>query len=138
MDIVLKDLVYFFVVASGGVAYVVASKMRTSQNERQILALREEHKENIDKIEENHQKEIERVIERLNAKKAAFTEFKEAIHKEIAELKKCASKCLDNERAEAKFVTKTELKLMMDNMQLKLNSMDEKIDILIARIDRSG
>ena len=134
MEMTLKDFIYALVIVSSGVAYVVASKIRSNENEKQIRDLRKEHKENIDKIEENHQREIEHVIERLNAKKQAFDEFKEVMHKEIEELRKCANKCLDSERAEAKFVTKAELKLIMDNMQLKLDSMDEKIDILIASV----
>jgi len=130
----LKDLIYILVIVSGGVAYVVTNKNKTTTNEQKLKEIMEANRETIKRIEENHAREIDLVSEKLNSKKKIFDEFKQQMNKEIDELKKCTNKCLDNEKAEAKFVTKTELKLLLDNVYLKLDTLNSKMDDILSFI----
>jgi len=136
MELTLKDAIYIFSIGAGAIAYVVTSRIRTAHNSEKMDELAKDYKEKISSIEQRHKDEIAVIVERLNSKKRDLREFKEYIRKEVEELKKCASQCLDREKAEQKFVTRSEFKMMLENVDLKLDNLDSKITTLLEVIGK--
>ena len=113
----IKDVVYFVVMASGAVAYIVTSRNKTAANEEKLKDIRDNHKE-----------EITALKSRLDEKRKLIDEIKETMEREIKELRECANKCLSTDKADERYVSKRELKLLMDNIDIKIDSVSDKID----------
>ena len=138
MEIGFKELAALAGAISGWVAAFTTVKVKSAQTSKMLEELKNEHRSALTRLEDALRKEDEIIHERIQAKKQMFDEFKEAIRDEIVALKSENHKFLRTENAEQKFVSRTELKLVLDNINLQYRNLDEKMDDIIASLKEKG
>jgi uncharacterized protein (DUF3084 family) len=134
MDIGTKELVGIIGAISGWVAAFTTVKIKAVETRKQLDELKAEHRSALNRLEEALKKEDRILHERIQAKKEMFDEFRDSIKDDLAEIKSENARFLHTDVAEQKFVSKSELKLILDNINLQYTTLSEKIDGLIESL----
>jgi len=134
MNIGTKEVIEAFALVSGWVAAFTTVRVKAAHTERQLTALKDEHRRSLDRLESTLKREDEVLHERIETKKTMFEEFKEGIRDEVARIKSENGRFLRADIAEQKFVSKAELKLMLENLNLQYQRLEEKMDDIISAV----
>ena len=134
----LRDIFYIGgIILSAGYA-VWRIEGQAKQNKALIDRLAEKHSIFLDNIKSDYNRELEILKERLDGKKKELEEVKKDCEKNKQEIWRHISKInlqlkdmLDKQTADSKYVTKEEL-------QLKLDHIDEKLDTILTFFKRGN
>ncbi|WP_456390346.1 hypothetical protein [Hydrogenimonas sp.] len=134
MDVGFKELAAITGALLGWVTAFTTVKVKGAQTMKSLEELKQEHRNALKRLEETLKKEDGALHKRIELKKKKFDEFKDDIKDELAALKNENHKFLRTESAEQKFVSRTELKLLLDNIALQYKNLDEKMDDIIKSL----
>jgi hypothetical protein len=126
MNIGIKEAIEAIAFISGWVAAFTTVKVKNNQ------AL-----QRLEEIRRRMEAEDQMLNDKMAENERKLHSFREKIHQEVASIKDDNHKFLRSDHAEQKFATKTELKLMIENVSTQYRALSDKIDTLMERLPKN-
>ncbi len=134
MELGFKETIEAVTLVSGWVAAFTTVRVKTNHIIESLKRTEHGHREAVQQIETTLRRENEMLNERVDEKKRAFDEFKKKVDNDMERLWAMSHRFIEAAEAEKRFVLKSELKLMIEKVDLQYKHLDEKLDSLIAAI----
>ncbi len=132
MELGIKDIIEGIALVSGWVAAFTAVRVKTNHLIEALERSNNEHRDAIQRTEDLLRKENRALHDRIDDKKQQFDNFQNEVKKDMERLWKMSNRFIEAAEAEKRFVLKTELKLMMEKLEVQYKHLDEKLEMLLA------